>query len=190
MQPLGCFGSSLAFAPTSSICGGCTARDDCASLVDGRRPLMMRLLERFNDAQGKPMSLPWMTKEERKRHRAAEKALELADAAEGTFGDADAVMALKTHLDARAHPSIDRFVRMRINPKIATLEVVGGVSKCMAVVIAALRDRPHTMRELVARVAAQPSVSASSAQRDTYATVSILTVCERVKRSGKILELA
>lgn len=157
--------------------------------MTARRPLMLRLLDKFNDAQGNSMALPWMTKVERKARRTAQAALELADAAEDTFGDADAVMALKADLDARAHPTIDRFVKLRINPKVASLEVVGGVSRCMASVVGALRERPRTMRELVAHVAATTSATASSAQRDTYATVSILTVCDRVTRSGKHLEL-
>ena len=190
MQPLGCFGSSLAFAPASTTCGSCTARADCESLVERRRPLMLRLLEKFNDAQGKPMSLPWLTKVERKDRRDAQRAADLADDAADTFGDAEAVMELKVGLDKRAHPLIDRFVLMRTNPKIASLEVVGGVSRVMSCVLSALRERPHTMRELTARVASQCAVTASSAQRDTYATVSILTACERVTRSGKTLELA
>lgn len=189
MHPLGCFGSSLAFAPKSTICGTCAARTECQQLVDNRRPLFLRLLDRFLDAQGKPMSLPWLSAAEKKAQRDEQRAAEKASKEAQVFGDADAVMALKTHLDLRAHPVINKFVRLRLNPMKAPIETVGAVTRPLAVVIQALRSRPHTMRELTSAVATACGYSAQNAQRETYATVSILTACGRAQLRDQLLEL-
>jgi hypothetical protein len=71
MQPLGCFGSSLAFDGESDVCGHCVAQAECSKIVEDRRPNVLRLLDRFLDASGKPMSFPWMTRAERKAARDA-----------------------------------------------------------------------------------------------------------------------
>ncbi|SFJ49939.1 hypothetical protein SAMN03159338_1577 [Sphingomonas sp. NFR04] len=184
MPAPGCFGSSLAFDAGSPNCTACAAHADCATMVDKRRPQMMRLLDRFSDGTGKKMSEAWKTRAEK---AAARKKPEPTPPA--PMPDEEGVMALKTHLDLRAHSTIDKMVRNRIDPRHAHIEVVAGVNRIMAAVISALRERPHTMRELTACIAQSFSLSAQNAQRSTYATVSILTVCKRVQRNGATLEL-
>ena len=190
MHPLGCFGSSLAFAPQSTICGSCSSSVDCQALVEARRPLMMRLLEKFLDATGKPMSLPWMTTAERRDRRKQERAADKAEAEETVFGDAAQVMELKLSLDARAHPTINRFVKLRTNPKVASLETLAATTRPLAAVVNALRDQPRSMRELSAIVAQRCGFSAQNAQREAYSTVSILRACDRVTQRGQLLEIA
>jgi len=190
MHPLGCFGSSLAFAPDTAVCQGCSARNECAAKVEARRPQLLRLLSRFTDAKGEKVAVAWLSKDERKKLRAARKAAALAEAERETYGDEQSAWALKSQLDKRAHGMFDEMTLERINPKVASLEIVGGFSNAMGALIAALRTAPQSMRDLTDALSQRCSYSATNAQREAYALVSILTVCDRAKRVGPLVELS
>lgn len=190
MHPLGCFGSSLAFAPDSTACQSCSARVECEALVEARRPQLLRLLSRFTDAKGEKVAVAWLKPEERKKLRAARKAAALAEAERETYGDEQSAWALKSQLDKRVHGMFDDMTLERINPKVASLEIVGGFSNAMGALIVALRTAPQSMRDLTDTLAQRCAYSASNAQREAYALVSILTVCDRAKRVGPLVELS
>lgn len=190
MHPLGCFGSTLAFAPQTSVCQGCSARVECEAKVEARRPTWLRLLSRFTDASGEKVAVAWLTPAERKKLKQNRKAAALAEAERETYGDQQSAMALKAKLDLRSHGLLDQLTMDRINPKVASLEVIGGFSDAMGALLSALRQRPHTMRELTATLAQRCSYSASNAQREAYALVSILTACDRAKRVDAQVELS
>lgn len=189
MHPLGCFGSSLAFAPATSVCQGCDARLECEAMVEARRPQVLRLLSRFTDSKGEKMAVHWLKPAEKKKLKANRKAAALAEAEAVTYGDTVTVTALKAKLDKRSHGLLDQMSLAHINPKVHNLEYVGGFSKAMASIVAALRARPHTMQELTDALAQRCSYSATTAQREAYALVSILTVSDRAKRIGPSVEL-
>lgn len=189
MHPLGCFGSSLAYAPQTTVCQACDGRAECEALVEGRRPQVLRLLSRFTDAKGEPMAVHWLTPAEKKQLKANRKAAALAEAERATYGSEDAVTELKAGLDKRAHSIFDQLTAARINCQTRSLEFIGGFSKAMATVILLLRSRPRTMQELTAELGSRCGYSASNAQREAYSLVSILTVCDRAKRSGPFVEL-
>jgi hypothetical protein len=190
MHPLGCFGSTLAFAPKTSVCQGCSARIECEATVQARRPQWLRLLSRFTDASGEKVAVAWLTPAERTKLRQNRKAAALAEAERETYGDQKSAWALKSKLDNRAHGLFDQLTLDRINPKFASLEVFGGFSDAAGAVIAALRARPCSMRELADTLAQRCAYSASSAKREAYALVSILTVSDRAKRVGPNVELS
>lgn len=189
MHPLGCFGSSLAFAPDSTVCQGCAGRNECEAMVEARRPQLLRLLSKFTDATGEKVAVAWLKPAERKKLRAARKAAALAEAERETYGDQQSAWALKSNLDKRAHALFDRLTMERINAKHASLEVVGGFSSAMGTMIAALRNEPQSMRDLTDTLSQRCAYSATNAQREAYALVSILTVCDRAKRVGPLVEL-
>jgi hypothetical protein len=191
MHPLGCFGSSLAFAPQTSICQGCSARAECEAIVEARRPQFLKLLSRFTDASGEKVAVAWLKPAERKKLKANRKAAALAEAERETYGDTTTALAIKANLDSRVHPLLDRLTMQRINPKVSSLEVIGGFSSAMAEVVCALRNAPRvSMRDLTATLAQRCSYSATNAQREAYALVSILTVCDRAQRVGPFVELS
>lgn len=190
MHPLGCFGSSLAFAPQTQVCQGCSAFAECEAKVEARRPQLLRLLSRFTDASGEKVAVAWLTPAERKKLRQARKAAALAEAERETYGDQTTALALKANLDKRVHGLFDQLTLARINPKISSFEVIGGFSKAMAITVAALQSKPRvTMRDLTAALAQRCAYSATNAQREAYALVSILTVCDRAERVGPYVEL-
>lgn len=190
MHPLGCFGSSLAFAPDTAVCQGCSARTECEAKVEARRPQWLRLLSRFTDAKGEKVAVAWLRPDERKKLRAARKAAALAEAERQTYGDEQSAWALKSQLEKRVRPFFDRLTMDRINAKHASLETIGASSHTMGVVIEALRARPLTMRDLTDTLSQRCSYSATNAQREAYAIVSILTACDRAKRVGALVELS
>lgn len=143
----------------------------------------MRLLDRFQDGAGNPMSKAWRTRERKPRKPRKAKVQAAA------FADADVVIALKASLNSRAHPTINKFVRAHVNPMRADLKTIGLVTKPLGIVLNALSERPHTMRELTDIVGSQCGYSASNAQREAYSTVSILTASGRATHRGNLLEL-
>jgi hypothetical protein len=189
MHPLGCFGSSLAFAPQTSVCTGCPARVDCETMVEARRPQMLRLLSHYSDPKGERMAVHWLKPDEKRRLKASRKAAALAEAETEIYGDRLAVTAMKATLDHRAHGLLDQMTLARINPRVCSFEIIGGVSGAMRAVIALLSNRPRTMSELSATLAQRSGYSAQTAQREAYALASILTSCDRAQRVGPHLEL-
>lgn len=212
MHPLGCYGSSLAYAPTSDVCKGCDAASDCAKLVETRRPLLIRLLEKFLDAQGRPMSLPWLSPAERRARKKAEREAEEDDTpappkidpqvqrvattqanratlVQDVIGDGETVTALVAQLDTRATRTFNKLVAGRVDPRRASLDTIGAAHPAMSIVCGALSQRPHKMTELTALLASRCGYSASNARREAFAHVSILTACERATRSGQFVEL-
>lgn len=189
MHPLGCFGSSLAFAPTTSVCKGCPRRSDCEALVEARRPQVLRLLSRFTDNKGEFMAFHWLTPAEKKKLKAARKAKTHEAVEAQVYGDRSIVMGLKACLDTRSHALLDRMTKARINVKRDRVEALVGFSTEMGIIVAKLRERPHTMQELIEIIETECSVTQATARRDTYALVSILTVSDRAKRVGPYVEL-
>lgn len=136
------------------------------------------------------MAFHWLTPPEKKKVRQARKARALAEAERATYGDAGTtILSLKATLDRRSHAMLDRMSKRRINPRLSSLEVIGGASASMLQVVSLLRDRPHTMREIADALAHRCNYTASNAQREAYALVSILTTCERATRNGPHVEL-
>lgn len=135
------------------------------------------------------MAFHWLTPKEKKQVRAMRKKASLEEIEALVYGDRSIVMSLKASLDRRVHPLLDRMTRARINPRTQSLEAVAGFSDPMQFVISLLRMRPHTMSEVTAELTRKCSLSASTAQRDAYALVSILTVCDRAQRVGPSVEL-
>lgn len=57
------------------------------------------------------------------------------------------------------------------------------------VIIDALKDRPHTMSELIVEVGQRCSLSASTARRKTYEAVKTLLTENRLKSNSQLLEI-
>lgn len=134
------------------------------------------------------MTVHWLTPEEKKKLKAIRKKRALEEAEEATYGLATA-LNLKAQLDKRARPIFEKMTLARINVVHHKAEVVGTYSKQMAALVKMLSMRPHTMQELTTGLASECNLSASTAQRDAYALVSILNVCDRLSKSGPSMEL-
>lgn len=189
MHPLGCYGSSLAFAPETSVCQACDRQSECSALVEARRPDVLRLLSKFTDSSGEIMAFHWLTPDEKKKVRKGRKAKALAEVEAQVYGDRSIVMGLKASLDKRVHPLLDRMTKARINIKRDRLEAIGGFSEAMGIIVSALRVQPRTMKELTDILATECNLTQSTAQRDAYALVSILCVSDRANRSDATVEL-
>lgn len=89
----------------------------------------------------------------------------------------------------RTLSGVEQYKSRGINPNTASISDLGSASAQMAAVVSLLQSRPHTMKELTAGLALRCSYSASTALREAYAQVSILTACDRVQRVGPTVEL-
>ena len=134
------------------------------------------------------MTVHWLTPEEKKKLKAIRKQRALEEAEEATYGLATA-LDLKSRLDKRARPIFEKMTLARINVQRHKTEVVGSYSKQMAALVKMLSTAPHTMQELTTGLASDCNLSESTAQRDAYALVSILNVCDRLSKSGPSMEL-
>lgn len=155
MQPLGCFGSSLAYSDKSSACKACPARNDCAAKVTARFPILMKLLERFYDGTGHTMAKAWRN------------ALPKPPAPKRGVGRPPA-------------PTPD---------PTTPIDALAAANPSMGAVVSMLKKRPHTVAELSMGLVQSCSYSASYARRIAFDHVSTLTACERVERTGPIVEL-
>jgi hypothetical protein len=163
---------------------------DCEAKVTARHPQMQKLLERFSDKKGDPMSVHWMTPTEKKAWKAERKAAALAEAEALTYGDRTVVTSLKAKLDTRVHALVNRLSFDGINLFRADLDKLATTTPAMGTVLAQLRSNGRaTMQSLVAQVAQNSAHSDGTAQRDTYAAVSILVSSERAQRVGPFVEL-
>lgn len=178
MHPAGCFGSSLAYDAKSPVCSGCPKKTECSALVTGRRPAFLRVLDKFSDGQGRTMAWPWLTARERKVRRDKEK-----DLANPCFG-------LMSQINDRAHPTINTMAKLSVDPRSATLDELAEVTPQLGAVIEALKQAPQTVDGLTDAIARRCSLKASTAKRDAYALMSLLTTCNRAERDGSLIRLA
>jgi hypothetical protein len=151
---------------------------------------MQRLLARFSDVKGDPMSVHWMTKEEKARWKQDRKDAALREAEGLTYGDPKVAADIKAKLDTRVHALVNRLTFDGFNLLRADFDTLAHASPAMATVLSVLRSRPRaTMQALTAAVAQSARYSDGAAQREAYAAVSILTSCDRAQRNGPIVEL-
>jgi hypothetical protein len=151
---------------------------------------MQRLLERFSDNKGDPMSVHWMSPEERKAWKQARKEEALREAETNLYGDPQVPAGIKSKLDVRVHQLVNKLTFEGINLMRADLDTLAHSSRPMAMVLNVLRSRPRaTMQTLTEAVAQGDRYNRGTAQRDAYAAVSLLTSSDRAKRDGPVVEL-
>lgn len=73
MHPAGCFGSYIAYREKSEHCQQCTAKVECAAIVDKLHPTCMRLLKCFHDGRGLTMAHHYLRPSDKKIISAARK---------------------------------------------------------------------------------------------------------------------
>lgn len=186
-SPYGCFGSSLAHTPKSETCKSCTGFAECGAKVEARRPSLLKFLDNYPDGKGRTMAWAWLTPEERKVRRDKKRKQAKALAEELTFGED--MTEFKARLGQRAMQEFDKMVRARVDPRRAPLDDIARVTDRMGVIISALREKPQTSKGLTRIVAAKCDVSESTARTYVHTMTSILIAAERVKRTGRTLEL-
>lgn len=173
----GCFGSLLAYAPSTAACQRCKAHVECGTRVGEVRPLTIKLLDRFTDANGRAMSWRWLTKGE----RAERKRSELAE-------DQIAV-GLATSIDQRAGPIARRAAKRQINLTSASFPHLASLSPSLAALLERLQTAPATTDECAVFVAERMGVARATATRDAKALVSFLVSHGRAQQTDNLVEL-
>jgi hypothetical protein len=189
MHSFGCFGSSLAFIEDGENCTSCPHRVECGALVQARMPQWLRVLDAIRDMSGESMKSEWMKPEDiaaEKKRAKDMKAQAAASRAYGSVADLDRVKSLHKK---NTHSLIDQLALAGVNVERDSVDVLSKADKKMATIVALLRTRPHSMKELAAEVAAKHHLTDASAQRMTYARISILFISKRVKRAAGNVEL-
>lgn len=189
MLPNGCFGSTLAYAPQSAVCIACPATLVCGQLVTHRHPNFLRLLARFNDADGRPMSEQWQGVAEKKAIKEQREAEEFAEAIIETFGDPAMEAKLRASLDKRQRPTLDKCIKRRINPMTSDLRRLASVNTAMKSAITALQAQPQTVTTIADAIASDTAVKSATAKRHASAVITFLKRCGRIAERNNKLEI-
>ncbi len=110
MHALGCFGSTLAFDRKAEACQSCDGMVACEAKVAARHPAMQALLSRFSDVSGDPMSIHWMTPEEKRERKRQMAIAAFVEAATRTVGDAQRAVAVRDSLDQKTTEFFDQMI--------------------------------------------------------------------------------
>jgi len=189
MRPFGCFGSSLICNEQTATCSACPELVECSKIVEARRPQLLKLLSRFSYKSGQCVGYEWMTTSERRALNKGRKLNAQAESEIRMFGSTERAEEIRMQMDKRARPLFNRFIKAGVNTFKDKLSVLSSFERSMGVVIGALQQRPHTIKELTALIVSKLNKSEAAAQRDAYVCVSILTVSDRAQSVGPNLEL-
>lgn len=189
MRPYGCFGSSLACDAQSQTCIACPKLDECSDIVNARRPAILKLLSKFSDADGNPVSLHWMTPKEKRELTAKKRSAAHDQCKIQIYGTVDRADKLRDGLHTRARPIFDRMTKANLNILTDKLDTLAAFDRQMGLIIKHLKAQPATLAELTAALAQKLSISEATAKSDAQSRTSILLVADRAQRVGKTLEL-
>jgi hypothetical protein len=189
MLPNGCFGSSLAFDAKSAACKACAHRSACQKIVNDRYPKLMVLLSRFTDSGGKRMAEYWLSAADKKRLKERRKKMAQREAETALFGSPAAAQQVRQGMSDEAAKLFDKLVAQRINPATASINTLKTVSAPLGSALTALESSPQSRATVERAIASGARLSASTAQRETKAVLSLLKRCGRIAQRNNKLEI-
>jgi hypothetical protein len=189
MLPNGCYGSSLAFDQKSAACLACAHRKPCEQIVNDRYPKLMTLLARFTDTNGKRVAEHWLSAADKKRLKERKKLMAQREAETALFGSPAKAQQLRQEMSDEAAKLFDQIVSQRINPTTAPIDTLKTVSKPLGSALTALQRAPTDRTTIERAIASGASLSASTAQRETKAVLSLLKRCGRIAQTNNRLEI-
>lgn len=167
----------IAYDHTQSMCQACPSHVGCQERVEGLRPKIIALLDRFSDANGREMSHAWLTKGERKARKKA-----LVD---GSIVQ----MNLEPPTDQRNAAKVARAARAKLDPRTCHVRELGALSKHMGVVVDAIARAPRSQVQIADVLQEYANLTPGSAKRTAQREISFLITAGRARYAGPYLEL-
>lgn len=168
----------IAYDHKTPTCQGCPARVGCQDRVADLRPKVIMLLDRFNDAEGKPMSHAWLTRGERATRKRALRDESLI-----------AVGLAHDYRDATHEATAARCGRDKIDPRTCDRNALATLSRNLGIVVGRLRSSPATLDDLAAELREHRQHTESYSMRAVRREASFLISMGRARYAGPVLEL-
>jgi hypothetical protein len=126
---------------------------------------------------------------DKKRLKERRAAMAKREAETALFGSPAAAQKLRIEMSSEAADLFDQLVAHRINPLTAPIEQMKAVSKPLGSALTALQASPSTRDTIERAIASGASRSATTAQRETKAVLSLLKRCGRIAQKNNLLEV-
>jgi len=189
MTQISCFGSVLALND-GVTCRGCNFFSNCTQAVAGKRPAFLKSLVEYHDNTGEAMSIPWMTKAERKKVRSKQKTAEASQIADRQFKRDGALLLLKRNLDLEHHAIIEDMLIDNIDLNRSSVSDFKIYAKPFAVIADRLNAEGMGLRrEFIIDLTLNYNYSIKRADEQIKAATRTLKVFRAVRQYGMLLEI-